>query len=94
MHDYVLKYKYNYYILQRRQNFMAADNMKNFSISSLSEYITLVEKHNLTDFISRGEAEKHDAILASAFRPFAKHRKYYNEKHIKQFYDYIGNGLT
>ena len=73
---------------------MAADNMKNFSISSLSEYITLVEKHNLTDFISRGEAEKHDAILASAFRPFAKHRKYYNEKHIKQFYDYIGNGLT
>ncbi len=65
-----------------------------FNISTLSEYISVVEKFNLANCISRGEASKHDTILASAFRPFDKYNKFFNEQHVKKFYDCIGNDLT
>ena len=46
---------------------------KIFDISTLSEYISVVENCKLTDCISRGKASKYGTLLAPAFRQFAKY---------------------
>lgn len=60
-------------------------------INSLNEYINFISKHNLDNFISRGENKKFDNIIASAFR--YQHPIMFQDM-IFKFYESIGNDVT
>ena len=68
--------------------------MNEIKISSISEYFAAVEKYKLNDFISRGEPKKHDEIMASAFRPYKKHKVCFGKNELDEFYNHIGNELS
>ncbi len=44
--------------------------MKKYKVDSLSKYLALIEKNNISDFIYRGQNEPYFSIQASGFRPY------------------------
>lgn len=68
--------------------------MSNIKVSSLSEYMSALEKYDLKDHISRGESRGYDTIIASAFRPYQKYKEFFGPKQLDEFYNYIGNDLS
>lgn len=44
--------------------------MKKYKVDSLSKYLAIIEKNNVSDFIYRGQNEPYFSIQASGFRPY------------------------
>lgn len=64
-------------------------------IYNLKEYFDVIQKYNLSNYISRGESQKFDSIVSSSFRPYYYgSSKYFCQKEYDEFYNAIGNELT